>query len=101
MSYEQVLGFFGMTVFGFIWIFIVNFNTRLLASRRDFVVPAMWSIVVSITYLVFIRTITLTDDWTILAGYPLGGSIATGIVTRFIPLRWKNDKDRKESSDAS
>ncbi len=88
-----MIDFIKMFFLGLVWIFLINANTRILASRKDFLLPAGWSLIVSAGYLFFIRMIAFTDDWIALMGYPLGGAIATGIVVKFIPLTQKRKED--------
>jgi Na+/citrate or Na+/malate symporter len=84
----------------FIWVLFIGINTRIVAHRTDFLIPAFWSMVVGIVWVIVIREVIFAEHVRSLAAYPIGAALATGLVTKFVPSRakWLNH-DCKEKED--
>lgn len=83
---------------GFLWVLVISVNTRLVAHRTDFLGPAGWGFVVGLVWVLVVRHVVLSDAWYTLLAYALGGALATGLVTRFIPRKeTRNDRQRREA----
>jgi hypothetical protein len=85
---------------GFIWVLAISVNTRLVAHRTDFCVPAAWAFVVGLIWVVVVRRVVLSDTWYTLGAYALGGALATGLVTKFVPKKKKGDSHVQEEAPA-
>lgn len=82
-----MIDFWIMFGFGFFWVFMISINTRLVAHRSDFWVPSGWGFVVGLFWISIVRRVVLIDSWYTLMAYALGGALATGLVTRFMPRK--------------
>ena len=83
---------------GFLWILVSCVNTRVVAHRTDFFAPAGWSIVVGLVWIVVVRRVVMSDAWYTLGAYVLGGALATGLVTKFLPKIRKGDSHASTDS---
>lgn len=72
---------------GFVWVLVNSINTRLVANRLDFLLPATWAFFVGLVWVIVIRRIVMSDSWHAWILYALGGALATGLVTRFVPYK--------------
>lgn len=93
----MILDFLKMAGISFVWILMIGINTRLVAHREDFTLPAVWAFIMGVAWVVVIReVINAQDSWS-LAGFPFGAAVATGLVTRFVPKGRKWHRPRRWS----
>jgi len=83
-----------------IWVLMIGINTRIVAHRRDFLIPSAWALLVGVAWVFVIREVIFAENVRSLAAYPIGAAIGTGLVTRFVPARERWKKDCKESDDS-
>lgn len=97
-EWESIVDAFKMAGVSFIWILMVGVNTRLVAHRTDFTMPALWAFIMSTVWVVVIQEVISAGSSWALIGFPFGAAIATGIVTKLVPKQhWFK---RKEIVDA-
>lgn len=88
--------FLVMFLGGFLWVLVISINTRIVAHRTDFALPAGWGFIVGLVWISIVRRVVLSDEWYALVGYALGGAIATGIVTKFMKRPSKKEKNHEQ-----